>query len=66
MTKKVTFGSRWRGLESDLFSQRSGPASHLQRWTGLKGLCLEGTAPALDPTIAGKEGLHRGIEPQQY
>jgi hypothetical protein len=59
MTKKVTFGSRWRGLESDLFSQRSGPVSHLQRWTGLKDFCLEAsTAPALDPTKSRSLDVH--------
>jgi hypothetical protein len=40
MIEKVTSGSRWRGLESDLFSQRSGSASHRRRWTGPKDGCL--------------------------
>ncbi|HXX39358.1 MAG TPA: hypothetical protein VEP50_14630 [bacterium] len=34
-----TPGSRWRGLESDLYEQRSGSASHRRRWIGLKDLC---------------------------
>jgi len=38
MIEKVMSGSRWRGLESDLFSQWSGSASHRRRWTGPKDL----------------------------
>jgi hypothetical protein len=55
-----TSGSRWRGLEPDLHEQRSGSASHRQRWIGLKDLCSDpGTAPVLDPTEWGA-GWRRG------
>jgi len=53
-----TPGLRWRELETDLFSQRSGSASHLQGWIGLKDLCLKsGTAPAPDPTSSDRGGI---------
>jgi len=55
MTKKVTSGSRWRGLEPDLYEQRSESACHRQRWIGPKDCCSDpSTAPTLDPT--GRSG----------
>jgi len=71
MTKKVTSGSRWRGLEPDLYEQRSGSARHRQRWIGPKDLCSDsGTAPALDPTTVGRvveliESGARAVSPSQ-
>ena len=51
MLETSTPGLRRRGLEPDLSEQRSGSASHRQRWIGLKDLCSNpSTAPALDPT----------------
>jgi len=68
MIEKVTSGSRWRGLESDLFSQWSGSASHRRRWTGPKDRCLGlSTAPALDPTprlLRRRQG--RQTDPEQH
>jgi len=58
--QKVTSGSRWRGLETDLYEQRSASARHRQRWIGPKDLCSDsGTAPARDPTFRISLAAHQ-------